>query len=157
MTPASVREAAFDLMDEYAARLDADRLEEWLDLFAEDAVYQVIPRENVDRGLPVSIVLCTNKKMLRDRTVSLRRANLYNLHYDRHLIGSVRVREAADEIWQVNANYAVYQTNLEGQSRLFSVGAYCDKVRLCDGHLLFAEKRVIVDTFSIPTLLATPL
>jgi anthranilate 1,2-dioxygenase small subunit len=57
----------------------------------------------------------------------------------------------------VEANYAVFQTTLEGQSKLFSVGRYRDKIRLEGGTLRFCEKYVVVDTFSIPTLLATPL
>lgn len=157
MTAASVREAADDLMQDYAELIDSDRLEQWLDLFTEDAVYQIVPRENVEQSLPVSLMLCTNKNMIRDRIVSLRNANEYNLHRDRHLVGRVKVAETAADSWRLEANYAVYQTDLEGQSRLFSVGRYLDTVRLEAGRLLFSEKKVVVDTFSIPTLLATPL
>lgn len=157
MTPDELRAAAIDLMDEYAERIDDDRLEEWLDLFTEDCSYRVVPRENLDQDLPASIILCTNKNMLRDRIVSLRNANLYNLHYDRHLISNVRVSPAADGGWHLKANYASYQTALDGQSKLFSVGRYRDRIRLEGGRLLFSEKLVIVDTFSVPTLLATPL
>ena len=153
----ALREAAVDLMDEYAARIDADRLEEWLDLFAEESTYRIVPRENYDRDLPVSIILCTSKDMLRDRIVSLRQANEYNPHYDRHLVTNIRVRPEGDSAVRIEAHYLVVQTNLEGQSRLFSAGRYLDKARLEGGHLLFTEKLVIVDTFSVPTLLATPL
>ncbi len=157
MTPREAREAAEELMDEYAELIDADRLEEWLELFTEDATYEVLPRENEEQGLPVALMLCTNKNMLRDRVVSLRNANEYNLHYDRHLIGRVRVAPEADGSWRAEANYVVYQTNLEGQTRQFSVGRYRDRVRLDGGRLRFCQKKVIVDTFSVPTLLATPL
>jgi len=157
MSLASVREAAIDLMDEYAERIDEDRLEEWLDLFTEDCSYRIVPRENVEQNLPVSIMLCTNKNMLRDRIVSLRNANAYNFHYDRHFISNIRVSPAGESVWQVRANYASYQTTLDGQSRLFSIGRYRDKVRMEGNQLLFSEKLVIVDTFSVPTLLATPL
>jgi len=157
MNPLAVREAAEELLGEYAELIDADRLEEWLDLFAEDAVYQVLPRENEEQGLPVSLILCTNKNMLRDRIASLRNANEYNLHYDRHLIGRARVAPIGTDCWRVEASYAVYHTDLEGQSKLFSVGRYRDKVRIESGRLLFVEKKVVVDTFSVPTLLAVPL
>jgi anthranilate 1,2-dioxygenase small subunit len=157
MNPSAVREMANDLMDEYAERIDANRLEEWLDLFTEDATYQIIPRENFDRGLPVSIMLCTNKNMLRDRIVSLREANEYNLHYDRHIVGNVRVREHHEGCWRLEANYAVFQINLEGQARLFAVGRYFDEVRYEGARLLFCKKQAVLDAFSVPTLLATPL
>jgi anthranilate 1,2-dioxygenase small subunit len=157
MNISSVREAAGDLMNDYCELIDSDRLEEWLDLFTEDASYTVIPRENVEQNLPAAIILCPNKNVLRDRISSLRNANEFNLHYDRHLVSSIRVRPHAENVWLVEANYAVFQTTLEGQSKLFSVGRYRDKIRLDSGTLRFCEKYVVVDTFSIPTLLATPL
>lgn len=149
--------AAMGLMNEYAERLDSDRLEEWLDLFAEDCTYRVLPRENYEQNLPISIILCTNKNMLRDRIVALRNANKYNLHYDRHLIGNVGIWPGDDEAFRVEANYAVFQTTIEGQSRLFSVGRYHDRVRLIDGRLLICEKLIVLDSFAVPSLLATPL
>ena len=157
MTANELTQMASDLMADYADRIDGERFEEWLELFTEDARYDVIPRENVDQGLRVSLILCSNKAQLRDRITALREANEYNLHYDRHLVSSVRAKLAADGTVEIWANYAVYQTNLEGQSRLFSVGRYHDRARLENGKLLLCDKRVIVDTFSVPTLLATPL
>lgn len=157
MNISSVREAAGDLMNDYCELIDSDRLEEWLDLFTEDASYTVIPRENVEQNLPAAIILCPNKNVLRDRISSLRNANEFNLHYDRHLVGSIKVKPYVENVWLLEANYAVFQTTLEGQSKLFSVGRYRDKIRSNGGNLRFCEKYVVVDTFSIPTLLATPL
>jgi anthranilate 1,2-dioxygenase small subunit len=157
MTEPSMTEAARELLDEYAERIDSQRYEEWLDLFAEESSYQVIPRENADQNLPASLIYCSSKNMLRDRIASLCNANLYNPHFDRHMISGVRVAQDAHGVWNVRANYAVFQSDLEGQSKLFSVGRYADKVIKRDGRLLFREKRVIVDTSSVPSMLATPL
>ena len=66
MNISSVREAAGDLMNDYCELIDSDRLEEWLDLFTEDASYTVIPRENVEQNLPNVLMWCDNKDMLRD-------------------------------------------------------------------------------------------
>ena len=153
----NIAEQAAQLMDEYVELIDSDRLEDWVELFTEDATYQVLPRENLERKLPASLMLCTSKNMLRDRIVSLRNANLYNPHWDRHLVSAVRVKKLEAELWEMRANYAVYQTNLEGHSRLFSVGGYQDKLRLDGGRLRFREKLVVVDTFAVPSMLATPL
>jgi anthranilate 1,2-dioxygenase small subunit len=157
MNPVHVHAAATELMHEYAERIDSDRLEEWIELFTDDAQYRVIPRENVEQNLPAPIILSTSKNMLRDRIVSLRSANEFNLHYDRHIVGPPRVRAQGGNLWSVEANYAVFQTTMEGVSKLFSVGRYIDKVRFEGESLLFSDKLVIVDSFSIPTLLATPL
>lgn len=153
----AIRSAAQDLMDRYAELINSDRLEEWVDLFTEDSVYQVIPRNNFLQNLPASLMICTNKNMLRDRIVSLRNANEYNPHQDRHIISGVRVTAQDADGWRLQANYALFQTDIDGRSRLFSVGEYRDTVRFEDGRLLFSEKRAIVDTFAVPTLLATPV
>ena len=157
MSPADVHAALSELMNEYAERIDSNRLEEWIELFTEDAQYRIVPRENVEQNLPAPIILCTNKNMLRDRISSLRSANEFNLHYDRHIVGNPQIKPESENVWSMQANYAVFQTTMEGVSKLFSVGRYLDKVRFENGRFLFCDKLVIVDTFSIPTLLATPL
>jgi anthranilate 1,2-dioxygenase small subunit len=157
MSSLSIMEAAEELMDEYAERIDANRLEEWLDLFTEDATYQVVSRENLERGFPAAIVLCANKDMIRDRISALRSATKYSPHQDRHLVGRVRVTSLPDNRWALRASYAVYQTSPEGRSQLFSVGRYLDTTRMEGGRLLFCEKKVVVDTFCIAGQLATPL
>ncbi|MDB5942595.1 MAG: anthranilate 1,2-dioxygenase [Ramlibacter sp.] len=157
MTGADLIQLANELLADYAERIDEGRYDAWLELFAEEARYDVVPRENVEQGLPVSLILCSNKAQLRDRITALREANEYNLHYPRHLISSVRAKPGPDGSVEIGANYAVYQTNLEGQSRLFSVGRYQSRARLAGATLLLIEQRVIVDTFSVPTLLAAPL
>lgn len=157
MTLAITREAARDLLDDYVELIDSDRLEDWLDLFAEDCVYRVTARENEDQGLPASVLLCRNKNMLRDRITSLRNANKYNLHYDRHLVSNIRVKKSLDGMAWVEANYAVIQTDMEGRSRIFSVGRYRDCLRRENDRILLVEKVVVMDTFAVPTLLATPL
>jgi anthranilate 1,2-dioxygenase small subunit len=156
--PAELRAAAQDLMDEYGELIDANRLEDWLELFTEDCTYRVMPRENVEQNLPVPLMMCSSKNQLRDRVIALRNANEYNLHYDRHVIGGIRIRASAKPgLWQVEASYSVFQTTLEGQSRLFSVGRYFDTLRADGDTLKLCDKLVVVDSFSIPTLLATPL
>jgi anthranilate 1,2-dioxygenase small subunit len=157
MNLSALREAASDLMNDYVETLDSDRLEAWIELFTEDATYTVMPRENVEQSLPAAIIWCPNKNVLRDRITSLRSANEFNLHYDRHVVSSIRMQPHAENVWDMEANYAVYQTTLEGQTKLFSVGRYQDQIRLDGDTLLFCKKFVVVDTFSVPTLLATPI
>ncbi len=157
MTAPEVREAISDLLSNYVALLDRDDYDKWLEHFTDDCIYKVVPRENIDQGLPGIIVLCENKKMLVDRIVSLREANEYNLHTPRHLISNIRIVGEEHGVYAVETNYAVYQSNLEGETRLFSVGSYDDRVVFENGTPRFKEKVVIVDTYSIPTLLAKPI
>ena len=139
----------YDLMAEYGMALDEDRLEDWVELFAEDCDYRVVTRENVEQELPNVLMWCDNKNMLRDRVESYRQVNLYNPHYDRHVIGPLR--KLGENSFE--ASYSLFQTDLEGSSRLFSVGRY--RVEVSGKQI--KTMLVIADTGAIPSLLATPI
>ena len=153
----SPREAIQDLLVDYGLLIDQDRLEDWVELFAATCSYRVVARENVEQGLPQILMLCTNKNMVHDRVTAYRQVNEYNLHLDRHVIGMPRIHGEQDGVWRAEASYSLYQTDLEGVSRLFSVGRYDTKVVFEDGRARFRDVTVIVDTAAIPTLLATPI
>ena len=157
MTPSEIRDAIWDLLGEYVFLIDSDRLEEFVELFTEDAVYRIVPRENVDLGYPASLLLLENKNMLRDRIAYLRESSVYNIHTDRHLLGHMRYLGIENGAYAVQVNYALYQSDPEGETRLFSVGYYDDKVVFEDDQPKFKEKVVVVDTFAVPTLLSTPI
>jgi anthranilate 1,2-dioxygenase small subunit len=141
----------------YARLLDDDRLEEWPNLFAERGVYKVIPRENLSRQPALPIMFCDSRAMMADRVRSLREANVYNLHYSRHVVSNIEILSTRDDTFEVAACYTVYQTDFEGQTRLFSVGQYRDVIADSGGELEFREKIAVCDTFNIPNLLAIPL
>ena len=156
-TYASKTEELTAFLNEYIHCIDDDRLEDWPAFFEDACVYKIIPRENTERNLPIALVYCDNKGMLIDRVVSLRKANVYNLHYDRHIVSNVLVGEGGDGSWTLKANYIVYQTDLEGESMLFSTGKYdAVVVENGDGHK-FREMVVTVDTYAVPNLISTPL
>jgi anthranilate 1,2-dioxygenase small subunit len=146
-----------DLMAEYGMALDEDRLEDWVELFEEQCDYRVVTRENVEQGLPNVLMWCDNKNMLRDRIESYRHVNEYNPHYDRHVIGPLRVLEDKDGAATFEASYSLFQTDLEGNSRLFSVGRYRAVAQLRDGTARLKSLQVIADTGTVPSLLATPI
>jgi anthranilate 1,2-dioxygenase small subunit len=150
-------EAAVELLYDYVTYIDDDRLEEWIDFFLEESIYQVVPRENLEQDLPASLILCANKNMLRDRISALRHANKYNLHYVRHLVSAPRVKPVGEDRYRLTAAYSVFQTTLDGESRIFSLGRYQDDIRFVDGKPFFEKKLVVVDTFNVPSLLAVPL
>ena len=151
------RDGVCDLLANYGALIDAAQYEEWLGLFASDCRYQVMPRENWQRGLPAALMLCESRAMLEDRMLALREANKYNIHTDRHLIGLPLITNNQGSVVVVKASFVVFQTDVEGESRLFATGLYHDKLVLTDGELRIADKLVLLDTFAVPHLLATPL
>jgi anthranilate 1,2-dioxygenase small subunit len=144
----------YDLFAEYGALIDMAKFDEWLDLFAEECRYQIVPRENFDRGLPAALVFCDSRAMLEDRIRALREANKYNIHIDRHVIGLPRI---LDDGVAAEAPFAVYQTDQEGETRLFATGLYRDRLAPVGRRLKIRDKLILLDTFAVPTLLATPL
>ena len=150
------RGAVCDLLAEYGALIDMAKFDEWLDLFAEECRYQIIPRENFDRGLPAGLVFCDSRAMLEDRIRALREANKYNIHSDRHLIGLPRIAGEDGGVLLVEAPFAVYQTDQEGETRLFATGLYRDWI-VALPRPKFRDKLVLLDSFAVPSLLATPL
>ena len=147
------RASLYDLFAEYGALIDAARYDEWLGLFAGECRYQLIPRENFDRGLPAAVVFCDSRAVLEDRIRALREANKYNIHTDRHVIGLPRLNDDG----LAEAPFAVYQTDQEGETRLFATGLYRDRLEAVGRHLKFRDKLILLDTFAVPSLLATPL
>ena len=145
------------LFADYAWLLDSERYDEWLDLFSEHATYQIVPRENVQLGLPASLMLCKNKDMLRDRITTLLEVNEYDIYSARHILGLPRFDAPAGDIVSVETPFAVYHTDQEGVSRLFGVGEYRSRISCGGSRLLFEANIVQLDTFSVPTLLADPL
>ena len=116
-----------------------------------------MPRENYDRGLPAALIFCDSRAMLEDRIMALREANKYNIHTDRHLIGLPRiiagerrargrgaVRGLPDRPGRRDP--AVRDRPLPRPAR--------NRRR---GGLKIRDKLVLLDTFAVPTLLATPL
>jgi anthranilate 1,2-dioxygenase small subunit len=145
--------ALWDLFARYGALLDAERYDDWLALFAAECRYTVMPRENFVAGLPAALIFCDSRALLEDRISALRQANKFNIHNDRHLIGLPRLVEPST----AEAPFAVYQTDQEGESRLFATGFYRDRLAVARGELRIADKLVVLDTFAVPSLLATPL
>lgn len=157
MTDAEAKAALTDLIADYAERIDDDRLEDWLELFAEDCDYRVLPRENFDLGLPQPLIWCEGKAMLTDRVVAYRNANIYNIHRDRHVVGLPLIRKAEGEAWSLAASFALYQTDSEGRSALFLAGQYRAEASFAAGRPALRKMLVLLDTAAIPTLLATPV
>jgi anthranilate 1,2-dioxygenase small subunit len=145
--------AVYGLLAEYGALIDTAKFDEWLDLFAEECRYQVMPRENFDRGLPAALIFCDSRAMLEDRIRALCEANKYNIHTDRHIIGLPRILEDG----LIEAPFAVYQTDQEGETRLFATGLYRDRLEPTGPRLKICDKLILLDTFAVPSLLATPL
>ena len=142
----------------YAATIDGDRLEEWPGFFHADCLYKITTAENVRRGLLAGIIYADSRGMLEDRIAAIRRANIFENHTYRHIIGMASIlSEDADSV-RAEAPFLVVRTMRDGQMTLFAAGRYQDLLRPDDtGGLRFAERIVICDSPRFDTLVAIPL
>ncbi len=145
------------VQDQYIATLDDDRLEDWPDLFADDCLYEIMPRENEIAGLPIALLRCDSKGMLKDRVLSLREANIYEAHIYRHLTSGLTIKSASADAVTMESNYVVLQTLQDGETRVYQAGKYIDKLVMTSQGWKYASKRAIYDTLRVQTLLATPV
>ena len=154
---AAVKQEAQELFDAYVECLDDDRIEQWPDFFADHAVYKVVARENVERNLPIATMSCTSKGMIQDRVVAIRKASVFSPRYLRHIVSSLRLLGEESGVYLLQANFAVFQTMQDEETKVFMVGKYRAKMVLSDSGPKFQELLAIYDSSQIPGLLAIPI
>lgn len=142
---------------EYAAAIDADRLEEWPNFFLDPCLYKITSADNVRQNLAAGIIFADSRGMLQDRVMALRRANIYERQTYRHVIGLPRVLTQDGSILVAETPFLVVRTMRDGRMDLFATGVYHDRIQDDAGTLRFAERIVICDSQRIDTLLAIPL
>jgi len=155
--PLELRLRLGDLYCAYSDALDDGELERWPDFFLEECVYKVVPRESFERGLPVGVIYCESRAMLKDRIVALRETALFAPRLMRHMVGDLRVRSLAADGLRLTANFALFQTMLDQPSELFLCGRYHDRVVEVAGGLRFAERICVYDSTIVPTSLVYPI
>jgi len=143
---------------EYAHVLDEGDLAAWPDFFVDDAVYRITGRENADAGLPLGLIYCDGKGMLRDRARAVLKTTMHAPRYLRHYCSNLRITGLEpDGGVQARANYLVVETLMEDESRILQAGRYEDVFVRRDGRLLIKERHCVYDTLTIPNALIYPV
>jgi 3-phenylpropionate/cinnamic acid dioxygenase small subunit len=139
----------------YAHAIDADKLEDWPGFFTENGRYRVATAENEERGLPLPVLYCEGRGMMRDRIQSLRHANIYEPQRYRHIVSSVLVEKIEPKLARSSANFMVIRIMQDGATMAFASGRYMDRIALPE--MKYDERVVICDSRRFDTLLAIPL
>ena len=151
-------QALQQLYSDYAAAVDSGQWELWPDFFTTDAVYKLQPRENHERGFPLSTLAFDSQAMLRDRVYGIKETLFHDPYYQRHVVGAPVVREVdAQGRWHCEANYAVFRTKLDGASSVFNVGRYLDVVVNTAQGFKFAQRHCVYDSEMIPNSIIYPI
>jgi 3-phenylpropionate/cinnamic acid dioxygenase small subunit len=158
---ASLRELRLEIAEfnaEYAAVLDAGRVQDWPAFFTEDAVYRITGRENFDADLPVGLVYCEGIGMIRDRALAISRTTMFAPRYLLHHVTNTRVLavEPSGEI-SAEANYALFETLVDEKTTLQQVGRYHDRFLRQHGRLKLKARHCVYDSLIIDTALIYPV
>lgn len=146
-----------DFLIDYAHDIDDDNLEAWPDYFAEDAVYQIIPRESFENDLPLGVLYCEGRGMMVDRIDALRTANIFEPHTHCHVLGAPRIRDAGNRLYTARTNFTVIRTKQDGAMDIFAAGKYVDEITFKDDRPLFRDRRVVIESHRVDILLVKPL
>jgi salicylate 5-hydroxylase small subunit len=150
-------QALHRLYAQYAAAVDANDWDQWISLFVEDCDYRVQPRENHERGLPLSTLALLSRGMLRDRAYGIKETLFHDPYYQRHVTGAPLVEKVEDGVIVAQANYAVFRTKLSQETTVFNVGRYLDRIRITAEGLRFEQRHCIYDSEMIPNSLIYPI
>jgi anthranilate 1,2-dioxygenase small subunit len=151
--------ALIGLYDDYAAALD-DELERWPSFFTETGIYQVIARENFERGMMWPTMSCAGHGMLLDRVTAVRETSVYTPRQMRHVVSGVRIVGELPGGYRTQAVFMVAESGPDTASRLYAAGRYIDAVVRADdapNGFRFAEKTCVYDGNLILSSLIYPL
>ena len=117
------------LNTEYAACIDADRLEDWPALFLEACLYKITTADNQRRGYAAGIIYADFAGDA-DRTASPRCARPTSTSA-RAIATSSACRRCAPGDGDITAEtpFLVVRTMRDGRMDLFAAGVYLDRVR----------------------------
>jgi salicylate 5-hydroxylase small subunit len=142
--------------ESYAASIDGGAWETFLGHFEADADYQIVSRENRDRGLPLATVRCESRDMLRDRVFGIRETMMYEPRYVRHVLSGVTAEPGGDAL-RAGANYCVFETLIDQETKILQVGRYDAELTRSETGLSFRRLHCIFDSVIVPNSLIYPI
>jgi salicylate 5-hydroxylase small subunit len=153
----NLRHRVHDLYAAYASCLDDGRYGDWPEFFTDDAWYRVVPRENHERGLPLSTLSLKGKAMMKDRIYGVESTIFHAPYYQRHMIGLPKISAIYDNQLEVEVNYSVIRTKRDVPAEIYNIGRYLDKIYIGETGLLFCQKFCVFDNDIIPNSMIYPI
>lgn len=139
------REQVEDFLFQEADLIDEGKLNEWLALFAKDAIYWVpCNKDDLDPSREVSIIY-DNIDHLEDRVWRLKSGLPHSADpfpRTRHLITNVRVGQLDGDLLSIRSGFILTEVR-RGIQKIYT-GWYDHQLRLSNGEFLIAFKKVIL-------------
>jgi p-cumate 2,3-dioxygenase subunit beta len=141
-----------DFLFEEAALLDAWKLDDWLALLTEDAVYRV-PSNDAPDSLPgqALYMVADDARRIKERVLRLQDRNAhaeFPHSRTRRMVSNVRIVAQSGAELQVQANFVVYRHRVGGDMRCY-VGQYRHVLRATPAGLRIAQRVAVLDAHEL--------
>ena len=153
--PSITRQQVEDFLYAEAALLDAWKLDEWLALLTEDAVYRV-PSNDKPASDPKDTLftIADDIHRIRARVTRLKDKNAhaeFPPSRTRRIIGNVRILEQDASTVHVAANFIVHRFRRNESVRQY-VGQYRHVLRIDNDNFKIASRTAIIDAMELGSL-----
>lgn len=147
VTPELYLEVQNFLFDE-AALIDTWELDDWLEMFTEDAGYFVPPMDLDENATPENSLfyIADDRRRLEERVLRLNKKTCHSEYPRskvRHLVSNVRILDEVDGLLNVNAAFVCYRSK-DGVTDMF-MGHYKYELKRTDSGLKIKTKRCQLD------------
>jgi 3-phenylpropionate/cinnamic acid dioxygenase small subunit len=146
-------EAARELVQRTAMLLDDEKFDAWVGLFDAEGIYELTAYSTEIRRWMTWQLSDREalQKMLQDVDEHVR-----DPARRRHVVGVPLVELDGDQ-GRVRSHFSLFRTSPEGQSSLYMVGCYDDRIVKRAGAWLYAAHKVIVDTRMLDSFTHIPV
>ncbi len=149
------RQEVEDFLYEEAALLDAWRLDDWLKLLTDDAVYNVPSNDRPDADSRDTLfIIADDIRRIRARVTRLKDKSAhaeYPPSRTRRMISNVRIVSRNGASLRVEANFSVHRFRRNEGIRAY-VGHYRYELRAGNGGLKIARREAIIDAMELGSL-----
>lgn len=149
------RQQVEDFLYEEAALLDAWRLDDWLKLLTDDAVYRVPSNDRPDSDPKDALFLIADDiNRIRARVTRLKDRSAHAEQppsRTQRMISNVRITGRNGAALRVEANFIVHRFRRDESIRDY-IGRYRYELRVENGQLKIAKREAIIDAMELGSL-----
>lgn len=151
----ATRQQVEDFLYEEAALLDGWRLDDWLKLLTDDAVYNVPSNDRPDADSKDTLfIIADDIHRIRARVARLKKPDAhaeYPPSRTRRMISNVRIVSRDGAALKVEANFIVHRFRRNEGIRAF-VGHYRYELHAGSGGLRIARREAVIDSMELGSL-----
>ena len=149
------RQEVEDFLYEEAALLDAWKLDDWLKLLTDDAVYNVPSNDRPNaESKDTLFIIADDARRIKARVTRLKDKSAhaeYPPSRTRRMITNVRIVSRDGASLRVEANFSVHRFRRDGNVRPY-VGHYRYELRFEGGKLKIAKREAIIDAMELGSM-----